>query len=1087
MNLPCIALSAIPACRTAVRFIVIACLLAALAHPARGADERHNFNLEEGAADRMLKTFSEQSGQQVIYPTELVKGIRTREVKGQLTSREALDLMLADTGLVATEDAQTGAFAVKQAPSGPNASRAAPSEGSVRPGSARGEGGVVTLEKYEVTESRVDGLINKGLLQAGPDAPLYHSVITRENIERLGATSMEELFRYLPQTTTGVTSSQGVVGNFGSGARFPTTSLRGLPASQTVILINGRALPRTTPTTTGGADINRIPIAAIERIEILPYAGSAIYGAGAIGGAINIILRKDYSGRDLTTYVGTSTNGGATEYRFTYVEGRSFNSGRTNLTLTLNYQHRQPLYARDRDYLATLLSRYGPASTARLANGTLAFEQYTLPAYAGVPGTIVVGNPPSSAVNDLGIPGAPGIRFATIPAGTSPSQSTSLTPASFSATAGKLNTSSARYGRMVLYEPIDSTSINAQVEHKFIPEKLEGYGEFTLGYNRRDTDYPELLSVSLSATDPLNPFRTNVTPGFVGRPVVVYLDTPEIPDANTLQEYQSARAVIGLKGSLSRNWDWSVDGVIDYANSTSNATTPQTYNLQLQALSRPAAAASADVRRAIYPLLADHGMFPISAADAQKYYWFHFHAGNRSVVTEGNVRVTGDVFRLPAGPLRTSATGKYRSFDLKGSRILDGSVDAALLVSGVPQDTGNLPIDSKRDTLQGAIELAVPVIGKDWRPLPVDGLDLNLSASHESNDSAGHNQSSQLDFDAASKGSSTYVAAAKLQITRDIAFRGSFSEGFYAPDWNDVSDLVTPQVLASGLVADPKRGNTIQSTSWTLYNGGNPALKPESARSVNVGMIFTPRFVPGLSLTVDYWRTKKEDAIIRTNFVQVISSSDDFASSIVRAPATPSDQALGWLGVITEVHSGPINVSNLQTEGLDVRGLYSHSAGSLGKLTVDGNASFTNHFQTRALPTSSLVETAGAGGPLRWRGYVSATLERNSWGFTVTGRYVGHYASSTTAPTAAFPTATGLDGGRIPAYLHWDVQITREFSYGANDRGWRNWIAGTRWTLGCLNVLDEEPSFVSDIQSAFYNRQVDPRQRFVYVQVRKSM
>lgn len=168
------------------------------------------------------------------------------------------------------------------------------------------------LEKYEVTDRRVDGLINKGLLQAG-DAPLYHNVVDRAEIEkRPGATSMEELFRFLPQTTTGVTSSQNTVGNFGSGARFPTTSLRGFSASQTVILINGRALPRTQPTAGGWTDINRIPIAAIERIEVLPYSGSAIYGAGAIGGAINIILRKDDRGRDLTTYIGTSTNGGAT-------------------------------------------------------------------------------------------------------------------------------------------------------------------------------------------------------------------------------------------------------------------------------------------------------------------------------------------------------------------------------------------------------------------------------------------------------------------------------------------------------------------------------------------------------------------------------------------------------------------------------------------------------------------------------------------------------------------------------------------------------------------------------------------------------
>lgn len=1059
-------------------FSILACTVLAVAEDA----PKKNYNLPAADAVKSLKAFTEQSGEQIVYPVEQVRGIKTNAVSGELTARAALDRMLNGTGLVVVQDEKTGALAVRRDPN-PNAPRVAPT--SDHPSPSKVEDGKLVLDTVEVTGHHVDGLINKGLLQAGAEAPLYHSVVTRADIERLGATSMEELFRYLPQTTSAMVSSETVVGNFGSGAQFSTTSLRGLPSSQAVILINGRALPRTGPTSAGGADINRIPIAAIERIEIMPYAGSAIYGAGAIGGAINVILRKDYSGRDLTTYVGTSTDGGATEYRFTYVEGRTFNAGRTSLTLTLNYQHRDPLLASQRDYLNELLKHYGPTSTARLATGQYAFETFTLPAFAGVPGTIVVGNLPSAAVNDLGIPGAPGVRFAQIPAGTSPAQSASLTPASFTGTAGQF-TPQERYGRMMLYEPINSTNINAQVEHKFIPDKLESYGEFTLGYNRREFNYPEILSLSLTASDPLNPFHTNVTPGFVGRPVTVYLDAREIPDATSLQQYWTARAVLGLKGKISEKWEWSVDGTIDYADNFSDVRTPLTYLSQLTALSRPAAAAPVGIRRAIYPILADHAQFPLSADDAAKYFWFTFHAGNRSVVTEGNARLTGELFQLPAGPVQTSLALKQRSFKLKGSRELNGSLDSALLVSGVPQDPGNLPIDSQRETLQEAAELVVPVIGQRWRPIPVEAFDFNLSASHESNKTNGHNQSSQLDFTAANKASSTYVAAAKLQVTRDIAFRVSYTKGFYPPDWSDVSDLVSPQVLASGLTPDPKRGNTIQTTPWTLYNGGNPNLGPESANSFNYGMLFTPRFVPGLSLTVDCWSTKKQDAILRTSFVQIIGNPDNFAPYIVRAAPTADDLAAGWLGAITEVHSGPINVSQLKTSGVDLRARYDRKFGNLGEFIFDSNISFTNHFQTQALPSSALIETAGAGGPLRWRGYSAVTWLKGNYGVTLTGRYVGHYASSTTAASPAFPTATGLDGGRIPAYLHWDLQFTREIPYQVHAKGWQSWFAGTKWTLGVLNVLDEKPSFVSDVQSAFYNRQDDPRQRYVYLQIRKS-
>ena len=942
----------------------------------------------------------------------------------------------------------------------------------------------VALAAVEVNSTKVDGLINKGLLQTGENAPLYHMVIDRDEIERLGATSMEELFRYIPQTTTGVESTQTAVGSFGIGSRTSTTGLRGFAGPQTIILINGRPLPRTNNTTTGGSDINRIPIAAIERIEILPMAGSAIYGSGAIGGAVNIILRKNYSGHELTTYLGTSSDGGAGEYRFTYLEGRGFNNGKTNLTLTVSYQHRDPLRASQRDYLDEELSRYGPTTTRRNAAGTSAFELFTLPAFAGSPATILVNALPTAAVNDLGIPGSPGVRFAHVPAGTTAAQSTALTPSSFTSTAGAF-TPNKRYGRMILYEPIDAYSINAQVEHRFIPEKLEAYGEFTVGYNRRNYTYPEVASLALTATDPLNPFRTGVTPGFVGRAVTVFFDAPDVRDGWSLHEFDSARAVLGLKGKINSNWDWSIDGTMDYAHNASVVWTTLS-NSGLLGFLALAPTTNTNVRRDLYPILADHSQFPIGADNAAKYFAFRRASGTRSQLKEGNARVTGDLFNLPAGPLRVSGTVKYRTLDLKGGFIQGGTPDYGILLTGSAPSNAPTPILSQRTTKQGAFEAVVPVLSKKWHPLPVEALDLNLSASSESNDAAGINQASQRNFTFPAKRDQTYVAALKLQVTRDVALRYSYSQGVYPPDWNDLSDVVNPSNQAVGLTADPKRGGTIQTTPWVLYNGGNINLKPEFAKSVNYGLMFTPRFLPGFSLSVDYWKTTKRDAIVRFSFVNVITSPDDFPNNIVRAPASPEDAAKGWLGPFTTIYSGPVNASQLNTDGVDFRSRYTLRTAQLGRFLFNANGSFTNHFQTRTLPTSTLVETAGAGGPNHWRGYSSLSWDKGAIGATVTARYVGHYSSATTVPTAAFVTGTGFDGGRIPAYLHWDTQFTYELPYKQGEKGWHSWVSGTKWTLGILNVLNENPSFVSDINSGFYNRQVDPRQRFVYVSAKKD-
>jgi outer membrane receptor protein involved in Fe transport len=954
--------------------------------------------------------------------------------------------------------------------------------------------------EIEVVERRLDGLINTGLLQTGAEAPLYHNVVTREDIERLGVTNMEELFRYIPQTSSAVTDAQTAVGQFGQGERFANISLRGFPSAQTVVLVNGRALPRTGVGNGSGPDINRIPVAAIERIEILPYSGSAIYGAGAIGGAVNIILRKNYSGQDLTAYVGTSMAGGADEYRMTYVNGRSFNDGRTSVTFTASMHRRSDLRLGDRDYLDRAFNRYGPDSTERIRpGGPTAFEAYIIPAVAGAPATIVAG----SGAADLGIPGHPGVRIATVPVGTSPEQSTALTPGSFTGTAGNYTSDSSRYDRMLIYEPRDTYSVNAQIEHTIIPRRLEAYGEFTAGLNQSKYTAPEVTSLSLSRTDPLNPFR-NENMGGDGRNVIVYFDTPDIMDASYDRELRSGRAVLGLRGSITKDWEWSADGLIDYMDSDQyafqRAGNGVVSLLRLSIFdpngSTPPNPAPAEERRAVYPILADHDQYPISAEVANAYFGTARYTPSTVNQREGNFRLTGDLYQLPAGTLRTSLLGRLRHFERDSSFAIITPNAMALAVTGEPAGavTQQSPILSKRATRQGGAELVVPVFGRDWRPVPfIQGLDLNLSYSMETNDSSGINQSSGQPFDFEGETAKTYVAALKLQITPDIALRGSYTDGFYPPGWGDISDgRSTFDFLREDLFGffDPLRGGIemVDDTGVNVVvvsNGGNPDLRPESAETVNIGAILKPRFLPGLTMTVDYWRTEKTDAIIRTNFVQLLSQLADFQDFVTRGPASPEDMANGWAGPVTNIFTGPVNISSLETDGADMTVRYDRDLGAFGMLMFNTNAVFTNHFQTRNLPSSPLVETAGAGGPIRWRGYASVSWNRAALGATLTGRYVGEFSSSTTTPTPAFPNASGLDGDKIPAFINYDLQLTYEVR-GAQGGMFQWLVDDSRWTLGINNLFDKAPTLISNTQSGFYNRQVDPRQRFAYLSYRKS-
>ncbi|OAM89214.1 TonB-dependent receptor [Termitidicoccus mucosus] len=930
-------------------------------------------------------------------------------------------------------------------------------------------GSAVQLEKFEVTAQRVDGLINKSLLQSGENAPVYQDIISRVDIERMGFTSIEELMRNLPQTTAGASLLQTAPGNLvesgGGWVKFSTVGLRGFSSDQTVVLVNGRALPRSGDTDNGGPDLSRIPLAAIERIEILPSAASAIYGAGAISGGINIILRRDYHGRDLTAYIGSATEGGATEYRLNYVEGISFGHGRGNMTLTLNYQHRNPLYARDRDYLDEAWRRYGPDTTLKNQYGVSAFEDYGIRSFGvGMVALTSLSDPAPT----LGIPGATSARYAAIPKGLSPAQAQALTIADFTPTAGVVNKGES-LGRVVLYKPMEVFSANAQVEYDFIPKILRGYGEFTYGRTRQSYNSPRQTSTTLDAADPANPF---------GKTVTVYLDTPDLPEANDNSRYDSVRAVAGVRGWIGKNWEWSADGTVDYSDNRLASGNPR---LALEGIISPEA-------RTAYNVFADHSLYPISRELLDQYFNYARNSHSRTTLFEGNARVTGDVFELPAGPLRASFIGRYSSWE-----YVQGQSYRGVEYFNNADQYESSSNDSTRKTWQGGFEAVIPVLGAKWRPVPVDALDLNFSASWESNKSGGINASSGLpvssDVDA-----HTYVGAVKLQVTKDIALRASYTEGFYPPNWDDIGSPVFTQQVP-GVFPDSARGYTMQADFTTVppdmafisvTMGGNPNLRPETSKSANYGVILTPRFLPGVTLSVDYWKTKKKDGIYITNFPDILAHADIFHANITRADPTPEDIAKGWLGRVISIDSRTLNADRIETDGVDFKLRYLRATERWGTFDWLTSATYTNQFVMQESPLVRPINTVGAGGPLRWRGASVFTWAKKRWTNTVTARYTHTYRTNTNTPSANFPNAAGYDGSHIASILNWDYQISYSVPYQRTRLSRSDtWFAGTTWTVGMLNIFNRKPAFVTD-GSSYYNGYDDPRQRFLYVQVKKS-
>lgn len=298
-----------------------AAAVGAIEQPAFAQEVTRTYNIQAQDLNSALREFALQTGRDVLYPPEIVAGKRSSGAQGQLTERQALETLLAGTGLRFEQTASNG-YAV-QDPNSPtqlgDADQTMPSEELV------------------VIGTRIRG--------ATPIAssPLVYS---SEDLQNSGHSSVTDFLTSIPQNFGGNLTS--VTTGEGNLARGTGINLRGLGLGTTLTLIDGRR--QTTSGDNGNfIDVSAIPAAAIERIEILPDGASALYGSDAIGGVVNFILRRDFDGAEFGAQLGTAD--GFDEQRLSQVFGTTWTSG--SFLVGYQYYHRDDLDASSRDYAAS--------------------------------------------------------------------------------------------------------------------------------------------------------------------------------------------------------------------------------------------------------------------------------------------------------------------------------------------------------------------------------------------------------------------------------------------------------------------------------------------------------------------------------------------------------------------------------------------------------------------------------------------------------------------------------------------------------------------------------------------------------------
>ncbi|WP_116808681.1 TonB-dependent receptor [Steroidobacter cummioxidans] len=850
---------------------------------------------------------------------------------------------------------------------------------SGRPGSGASiDAAVERVDEVIVTGSRIE--------RSG-EGPAPVQVFTRRMIEDLGAASIPDVLRYTPQQPFIRAEHY-----YSTGAQY--SQMRGIGVDTTLILINGRRVaPTSNSLMLNGFDLNSIPLAAVDRIEVLSDSASAIYGADAMGGVINVVLKKEIPRPVLDVQYG-GASGGADMMRASF--SASYDTERLRTAAIFDYYQRDFLLGaerdlwRDQDY-----SRYGGLDYRSMA---------------GVPGTV-------SSLHGDNLPGLSS-SFAMVPEG---STGIGLTPQDFAATAGVRNRTGTSSSLSIVPQA-RQRSVALFGEYDLTPDLL-AFAEL-LYTNRQTISQQGLYSVQsalVPANNPFNPFQ---------QPVLVDFILDGIEPRRFEHDMNWLRGAFGLRGSLSSTWRWEVAALASTESGDARST------IEVSAEHINEALAQTDPARALNPFVDGPAGSPellnslIEPDDDH-----HFSRGRQL-----SAFMHGDLFELPAGPIRAVAGGEWRD-----ERMI--------------YDDRSLPVNDGRDMRAAFTELRVPLIGSA-ESNDRDVLSMTLAARLDHYSDFGSSLNPQVGL--------------MWRPAADILLRGSYSTSFRPPS---LFELHAPRTtLTNSGVPDPARNDDLSTV--TFVAGGNPNLRPIEADSMTTGFVLTPSALPGLQLLTNYWRINTDHRVTFVHFTSLLSNEEAFRDRIVRDVPTEADIAAGIPGRLLQLDVSRMNFGRLTTSGIDVQAKYERSTG-WGDVTTRLSATWVNEFTAVDVPKTQAFDRVGIANPAgsipRWRVVGSLGWKRNGFGLSTTLDWLPGYMDA---------NATGPTGRHLPARTLVDVQasLAMDEVFGPSPV-----CADLKLQFGVKNLTDELPPF-SEIGFAagFDTTQGDLVGRFSYLRLSKG-
>ena len=986
---------------------------------AQTPDRAVEINLPAGDLADSLDKLGDQSGVQIMYEPALTQGVKAPAVSGTLTVSDALKQLLAHTGLKADRvNDRTVVLKRVEAKEArvdrPQTSGFAPAD---EPGSAD-----TPIEQVVVTGSHI----------ARPEleSAMPVSVIRMDSAKSFGYETAYDALLLNPAVGPGLgnSNSQGDTWDVG----VANINLRNMGINRTLVLVDGERWV-SGGARTSAVDLNTIPDEMIDRFEVVTGGAAAIYGPDAVTGAVNIIMKKDITGLNLSATSGLSQHGDANQTSVSLATGHKFgDDDQVSWVFGGTYTRTAPL--RDSD-------RYPDR-----------VEYVTNPAYTGANSSAPVDVLDYNTRYNQRSP-YPTFLYGYVP-NVSPGQwyalrNGVLSPTNYNYTdaAGPLGSGDGGGGdngdeSHFLRDASRDGSLYSHLNYELTPSiTWSAMLSYANTYTRADTVFPEIRDDSRATNwwggttgevaTLTNPFLPASLKQFMVANNLTSLPLDRtyanLPEAYEIHNRNNVTVGTDIGGVLTDKLKWTA--YVRYGEVTDDVTTTNMikHNEWLDArdvvadpvTGQPECASAAARASGCVP-------FNIFSTDAPSQAFLNYVEADRyetrkNSLVDSGAGLSGKLFSLPYGDASGATGVEWRRETLSTRDDPDTAKLADILFSPGEDYIAHPALDAARETAEIYGETVIPLLAdlpfvRRW------GIEGAYRYSHYSDEA----------------GTGTWKFGTTWEPLTGFTLRGVVSHSVRVPNFGE---LYSPeQIQTVGITADPCSGVYISAGPNRAKNcaallpgvslplpypntnapviklGGNPNLTPETSHSYTLGAVFQPELLPGFDLTVDYWSIDIDNAITALPYATILDLCADSASGvdnfycklITRNPAN---------GQIVTIQATNYNLAAEQSRGIDLGANYRHRVGP-GLLQLGFNATYLMEQTTVAAKGTPGIDYADQWDYPRFTGTMMTDYTIGMVTVGLHTRYISRSLYSVTAPTQNY-----YSPNHVPTYVDNDLTI----------------------------------------------------------------